>query len=582
MRMPALVLLLLVVATPFAAAAAVAPFDVPGAQFSIDPSGQLDFAQAQRLTYASPAAFVYPGIASISRPLVLWLRFPDPRGGPWYVVAASSVGRAELYAPGSSPAPFGMRVPYAQRSIQRPLPTVRVPESATGSMIYVRLALDDEKPIEPIATLMDDSALHAQDLAFQRLAATSLLFIGIFVSLAAANVFVFFFVREATYMIYSGMMLSNALFASTYLHLSAWQWFWPYASLPDAVVQGSLIAIEAVFLLAFARTFLGTPRLVPRADRIVTITCMVLLAAGLAIVLLAPSARFGPVTGRDVFIINSLIFIGAVFALGIAALRAGSITARFFVASNGAVSLAAASVAVTNFTQHDVLGSSNFIALMGGQAIEGWLLFGALAYRLRQTIGAHMEEQQQRLLAQAEMLAQAQALNETRRLAATDGLTGIPNRRMFDETLDREWYRCARAGAPVSVLILDVDFFKKYNDTYGHVAGDECLRSVAQAMASCMKRASDFCARYGGEEFAVILPGTPLDEALAIAESISNAVRDLRIAHAASATGYVSLSIGAATSMPGPETTKARLIGDADAALYRAKEAGRDRVEAFA
>lgn len=174
-------------------------------------------------------------------------------------------------------------------------------------------------------------------------------------------------------------------------------------------------------------------------------------------------------------------------------------------------------------------------------------------------------------------LAQA-ALQE---LANHDGLTGIANRRSFDDTLRLEWRRTMRDVQPLSLLMVDVDHFKQYNDTYGHIAGDECLKQVAQAMSNQMQRASDVVARYGGEEFSVILPNSSLDGALVVAERIRTAIQTLALPFAGSEFGRVTVSIGAATVMPSPLIDSWQLISTADAALYDAKGAGRNRIAAM-
>ncbi|MBV8490860.1 MAG: diguanylate cyclase, partial [Candidatus Eremiobacteraeota bacterium] len=162
--------------------------------------------------------------------------------------------------------------------------------------------------------------------------------------------------------------------------------------------------------------------------------------------------------------------------------------------------------------------------------------------------------------------------------SVTDALTGISNRRAFDEALQREWQRCARGGEPLSVLLLDVDYFKLFNDAYGHPAGDECLRLVAQAIASCAKRAGDVAARYGGEEFAVILPEAAANSAVAVAEAIREALRRRQIPHEGSSLGYTTLSVGCASVVPRVDENPQSLIELADAQLYRAKAGGRNRV----
>ncbi|MGE5470856.1 MAG: diguanylate cyclase [Bacteroidota bacterium] len=170
------------------------------------------------------------------------------------------------------------------------------------------------------------------------------------------------------------------------------------------------------------------------------------------------------------------------------------------------------------------------------------------------------------------------ANQELKRLSASDGLTGIPNRRLFDEYISREWRRARRGASSIALLMCDVDHFKAYNDSYGHQAGDDCLRRVAAALQTVMERASDIVARYGGEEFAVVLPETDGNGALFMAEKIRQAINDLQIAHSASPHGQITLSIGLAAMVPGADTAHDELVHAADRALYRAKHAGRDRV----
>lgn len=180
---------------------------------------------------------------------------------------------------------------------------------------------------------------------------------------------------------------------------------------------------------------------------------------------------------------------------------------------------------------------------------------------------------------QAELYQQLEAANQQLNCLATlDGLTQLANRRRFDQYLEQEWRRLTRESQPLSLILCDVDFFKLYNDTYGHLAGDEVLKQVASALASTVKRPADVVARYGGEEFALILPNTPQDGALHIAESIHKAIKRLQIAHSASSvSAYITLSIGVASVIPCQNTSAMALIAAADAGLYQAKGAGRDR-----
>lgn len=164
-------------------------------------------------------------------------------------------------------------------------------------------------------------------------------------------------------------------------------------------------------------------------------------------------------------------------------------------------------------------------------------------------------------------------------LARTDALTGLPNRRHFDELQTIEMRRTRREKMPLALLICDVDFFKAYNDRLGHVAGDECLQTVAHALQAGLIRAGDMVARIGGEEFAVLLPGADLEGATRVAERLRAKVQDCAIAHPQSAAAsVVTVSIGLAVSHPEAPMEFDALYHLADEALYRAKEAGRNRV----
>lgn len=214
--------------------------------------------------------------------------------------------------------------------------------------------------------------------------------------------------------------------------------------------------------------------------------------------------------------------------------------------------------------------------LAGGDA---YLLKPLNPLRLQLTVIAmeRIYNMRQKLYSTQKQLQQANL--DLERLSLFDQLTGLANRRNFDNTLERQFAWARRNKSPLSVVICDVDFFKIYNDQYGHQQGDECLTQVAQVIASQVKRPIDLACRYGGEEFTVILPETNRQEALVVAEAIRQAIFDKNIPHAGSRVAdKVSMSLGVATYTGqfknGPEITKA-----ADNALYQAKERGRNRVE---
>jgi len=178
----------------------------------------------------------------------------------------------------------------------------------------------------------------------------------------------------------------------------------------------------------------------------------------------------------------------------------------------------------------------------------------------------------------ATILERNEALEELRRMSSTDGLTGLNNRRHFDDVFGREWKLALRNKTSISVIMIDVDHFKQFNDNYGHQAGDDCLIKVAQAFKGAFHRPTDVAARYGGEEFVAILPDTGKDGALKLAEIIRLAVSDLGIPHAQSSAGdYVTVSLGVATISPPLDENAEKLLKAADDSLYQAKENGRNQ-----
>jgi diguanylate cyclase (GGDEF)-like protein len=171
------------------------------------------------------------------------------------------------------------------------------------------------------------------------------------------------------------------------------------------------------------------------------------------------------------------------------------------------------------------------------------------------------------------------AIETLHRISTQDGLTGMFNRRHFDETLALEWRRGARSHSSLSLLMVDIDYFKPFNDTAGHQAGDECLRRVAEALSECVQRAGDLVARYGGEEFAVLLPETDAEQALQIANRLRERIEALDLAHPASPLGHVTISVGVASVIPPRDGSgSGDFVRVADAALYDAKRQGRNRV----
>ncbi len=215
-----------------------------------------------------------------------------------------------------------------------------------------------------------------------------------------------------------------------------------------------------------------------------------------------------------------------------------------------------------------------FVTAMGGSEDEAHgLNLGAVDYIAKPFNNAVVKA---RLRTHVQLKIRTDMLEQ---LALLDGLTGIANRRSFDQTLTHEWKRAARSVGVVSVIMLDIDHFKAYNDNYGHGAGDECLQRVAGALRAIIQRPSDMIARYGGEEFIALLPATELPGAAQLSENFRRAVSNLALPHAFSPIAdHVTISVGHATRQAAPNDNPQALVTAADQALYRAKELGRNRV----
>jgi diguanylate cyclase (GGDEF)-like protein len=236
-------------------------------------------------------------------------------------------------------------------------------------------------------------------------------------------------------------------------------------------------------------------------------------------------------------------------------------------------------------------------AMQFGSALEMILLALALADRFIQ-MRREKAAMQAELLATQNTLIHALRSNEQRleahvaqrtvalevanrqleALSRTDGLTGIANRRHFDEVLASEWARSQRSGEPLALAMIDIDWFKAYNDHYGHLAGDDCLRSVAGVLGSCAARSTDLVARYGGEEFAIVAPGTTEAQMHTLALQVQKALAALALPHPTTPSGCVTLCVGVAALVAHADEAPKNLLAAADRALYEAKTTGRNRV----
>lgn len=392
---------------------------------------------------------------------------------------------------------------------------------------------------------------------------------------------IYFSIRLPVFIWYLSYWASITLLFATYSGLGK-QYLWPDS--PMLSDGGFFIfgSFTVFFAIQFSRKFLETKRILPWSDRFLVglhglngLGFLAYLAGdrGLAIHI---TAGIG-------------LGLSLLPLIGVRAWMRGRHEARFFVLAWGVWSAAMVTGILRTFgmipsTELTIWGVRN------GFILESVLLSLALVDQVamlrRQKLDA--EYQSRRILEQAnadlekKVAERTVELEKARRtaeaLAQTDGLTGIANRRHFDAVLANEWKRALRSLQPLAVAMIDIDYFKKYNDHYGHQAGDECLRNVSQILKTQSRRAGDLIARYGGEEFVIIAPETNFPNMMALAENIRSTLEALALPHEASSFGQVTASIGVAVGIPKGHETPGRLLQAADQSLYQAKARGRNRV----
>jgi diguanylate cyclase (GGDEF)-like protein len=559
-------------------------WDLPGVSVAVDPSGAATLGDAisGRLHFEAAPANLAPlnGSASSLHPLTVWVRIPAPSmpaaSGPWYLEGSRYVATGTVYArpAGSSTytgVDFGGRVPFADRGVKRAIPTARIPGStATGSPIYLRMSIDLE--FVPLS-IENQSAIDAGDLATLHVQRSVMLLCGIFLTLGLCNLLVFASTRELPYALYSISMLTLAAIGPMQSSELAWEILWPHASLSDMWTRYPALFLEGYVSFAFVYTFLRTWEYAPVLNRIARVVLIVWPLLDFVAVFLFPSIPLGHgLSLADFQAFMMTLMFGLMVVLSAAGVRAKIRGAWFFVVGYGVVAVTYGSYAYSTYFWNDAARAWTYLALLYSRVFEGFALFWALADRLQWTMKAHLNARSQALEATQQLLLET-------KLSTSDPLTGIANRRAFDKTLAAELLRAGRSASPLSLLLLDVDNFKLYNDRYGHVAGDECLKAVASTVAGALNRPDDLVARYGGEEFAVILPNTDEAGALAIAQDVCSAIYALQIPHEDSSHGVVSISIGVATDRDFPSFASA-LIEKADAGLYLAKATGRNKIAA--
>lgn len=413
-------------------------------------------------------------------------------------------------------------------------------------------------------------------------------YFGMAMAMVLFNLLLFLALRDRIYLLYVSFV-GCTVFTLAIKNGLAPEFLWPGTTLGSNVSYYVGTSLSLGAFLLFMRRMLRTAEVVPRLDTLVRwlVGLYLLTLVGYA-VSLSTFARYG--------ILLNLATVALILVVGLACAFKRQRSAYFFLAAFALLMLGGA---VTTLRAMGVL-PTNALTVDGvqlGSALEMLLLAFALADRFNvmrrekeaaQTGLLQVQERlvdtlktSERVLEErvAQRTGELQVLNhKLEALSLTDGLTGIANRRCFDEVFMKEWRRATRLGQPLALAMLDIDWFKKYNDAYGHPAGDECLRQMASLLAATVCRTSDLVARYGGEEFVFIAPNTDALSAQSMARRVCEAVEALDLPHAMSRFGRVTVSIGVAALVPGPHNSPDALLKNADEALYLAKEQGRNRV----
>ncbi|MEI8029846.1 MAG: diguanylate cyclase [Comamonadaceae bacterium] len=413
------------------------------------------------------------------------------------------------------------------------------------------------------------------------------LYFGIVLAIAFYNLMLYFALRDFSYLLYVMFAVCVSLALATFSGMGS-EFVWGVTPVWTKMGVNVPAALASVFMLLFTRRMLNTKHLLPRIDRWFN-----LFIGANAVSFFLLMLWFSELSRYFVSIslLTSLLILGT----GILAATKRQRSAYYFVAAFSVLFLANA---LTHLRNLGFLPTNVFTVdgLQIGSTLEMLLLSLVLADRFNMLRREKIDAQGLALQAQSEMVerlkasehsletrvaertAQLELLNnQLEIISTTDALTGIANRRHFDAVLASEWSRAMRLGQSLALGLIDLDWFKKYNDHYGHQAGDECLRQVARVLRENLGRTGDLVARYGGEEFVFIAPVTNGENAFRLAQAVCQAVQALALPHKLSNFGCVTLSIGVAAIIPQRNESSEILVRRADEMLYRAKAQGRNR-----
>ena len=530
-----------------------------------DASGAKPFALARSAPYQSFRSLPPVEPYSARRRGALWLRFSaEPSKADAFIVLPERVRRGEVVVvrpDGTSDAEsFGSAMPVAQRPFGSDLVAARLPAAPDGGTYFVRvapgLALD-----APVA-ITNEAGLAARDRERIMLVVLPAVVIAAAVlAVALIAILLGYLLRDASFGAYAGTLVvftAYEIFTSGVLG----RWFLPHATMPDDALAAAIRALYFVALLVFC-VVIGDRTIFAIRAKLFAAAFFGAMVVGELLYLVWPEVIAASHLYAVLAPVLTTLFLIATFSMLI-----GDPRKLTFIRLPGFVAFVAT---LCGF----VLYRGSYTGLFGPSVLASDAIGIAIVVQASMAVTVFARHIQGLAATAASIVSERSQLEDA---ALRDVLTGIPNRRAFEQRLPEEWRRASRSNEPISVILIDVDNFKAYNDTFGHTGGDEVLGAVARTIAMSLRGREDFVARYGGEEFAVVLPSCPDEEGGRVAERLCDEIRHMGIPHPGSQRGVLTISAGVASANPRRMRRARLLVERADAALYVAKQMGRDRV----